>query len=94
MVSALASGARGLRFNPRSGKGQVPSPNMLFLVLFAGKLLNKCDIFCIRRLTGCPMCLESPSVQVKEPYGNVDMVTCRLSSCNLSVQSTHLLILR
>ena len=25
---------------------------------------------------------ESPLVQVKEPSGNFDMVTCRLSSCN------------
>ena len=25
---------------------------------------------------------KSPPVQVKEPYGNFDMVTCRLSSCN------------
>ena len=25
---------------------------------------------------------ESPLVQVKEPYRNFDMVTCRLSSCN------------
>ena len=25
---------------------------------------------------------KSPLVQVKEPYGNLDMVTCRLSSCN------------
>ena len=31
---------------------------------------------------------KSPPVQVKEPYGNLDMVTCRLSSCNRSVQST------
>ena len=31
---------------------------------------------------------KSPPVQVKEPYSNLDMVTCRLSSCNLSVQST------
>ena len=31
---------------------------------------------------------KSPPVQVKELYGNLDMVTCRLSSCNLSVQST------
>ena len=31
---------------------------------------------------------KSPPVQVKEPYGNLDMVTCRLSSCNPSVQST------
>ena len=25
---------------------------------------------------------KSSLVQVKEPYGNLDMVTCRLSSCN------------
>ena len=25
---------------------------------------------------------ESPPMQVKEPSGNLDMVTCRLSSCN------------
>ena len=31
---------------------------------------------------------KSPPVQVKEPYSNLDMVTCRLSSCNPSVQST------
>ena len=29
---------------------------------------------------------KSPPVQVKEPYGNLDMVSCRLSTC--SVQST------
>ena len=31
---------------------------------------------------------KSPPVQVKEPYSNLDMVTCRLSSCNPSVQRT------
>ena len=31
---------------------------------------------------------KSPPEQVKEPYSNLDMVTCRLSSCNPSVQST------
>ena len=25
---------------------------------------------------------KSPLVQVKEPYGNLDIVTCRLSSCD------------
>ena len=25
---------------------------------------------------------KSPPVQVKEPYGNLDMITCSLSSCN------------
>ena len=29
-----------------------------------------------------PVQRESPLVEVKEPYGNFDMVTCRLSSCN------------
>ena len=28
-----------------------------------------------------PVQVKSPPVQVKEPYGNFDMVTCRLSSC-------------
>ena len=57
---------------------------MVSLVSIAVKL-NKYAIFWIRTLTRCPMCRESlaPPVQVKEPYGNLDMVTCRLSSCNL-----------
>ena len=29
-----------------------------------------------------PVQAKSTPVQVKEPYGNLDMVTCRLSSCN------------
>ena len=33
---------------------------------------------------------KSPSVQVKEPYGNLDMVTCRLSS---GVYKVHLPII-
>ena len=28
---------------------------------------------------------KSPSAQVKEPYGNLDMVSFRLSSCNLPI---------
>ena len=31
---------------------------------------------------------KSPHVQVKESYGNLDMVICRLSYCNPGVQST------
>ena len=31
---------------------------------------------------------KSPLVQVKEPYGNFDMVTCRLLSCNPECTST------
>ena len=30
----------------------------------------------------CPVQAESPPVQVKEPYGDLDIVTCRLSSSN------------
>ena len=41
------------------------------------------DVNCMSPVQG-----ESPLVQVKEPYGNFDMVTCRLSSCTRSVQST------
>ena len=29
-----------------------------------------------------PVQEKSPPVQVKEPYGNLDMDSCRLSSCN------------
>ena len=31
---------------------------------------------------------KSPPVQVKEPYGNFDLVTCRLHPATRSVQST------
>ena len=37
---------------------------------------------------------KSPIVQVKEAYSNLDMVTCRLSSCNLDqVYKVHLPII-
>ena len=36
---------------------------------------------------------KSPPVQVKEPYGNFDMVTCRLSSCKPGVYNVHLPIM-
>ena len=29
-----------------------------------------------------PVQEESPPLQIKDSYGNLDMVTCRLSSCN------------
>ena len=48
------------------------------LVCFNGPL-NKCIDLRVGTLTGSG---KAPPVQVKEPYGNLDMVTCRLSSCN------------
>ena len=36
---------------------------------------------------------KSPPVQVKEPYGNLDMVTCRLSFCNPECTKLHLQII-
>ena len=58
--------------------------NRLSLVSFAGMTLNKCDlssvipasaILRIWTLTGCPTVQGNSSlVQVKEPYGNLDMV--------------------
>ena len=82
-VSALASGAWGPRFDPRSRWGKFRCPNALSLVSFAGMTLDKCIVLQIWTFTGCPMCRESHSFgQVKEPYSNLDMVTCRLSSCN------------
>ena len=82
VVSALASGARGPRFDPRLQRGKFCSTNTLSLVSFAGMTLDKCIVLRIGTLTECPLCRESPLAQVKEPYGNLDMVTCRLSSCN------------
>ena len=33
---------------------------------------------------------KPPLVQVKEPYGNLDMATCMITSCNL--ESTLMLV--
>ena len=83
VVRRLASGARGPRFVPRSRRGKFWCPNMLSLVSFAGMTLDKAccpsdqDVNWMSPVQG-----KSSSVQVKEPYGNLDMVTCRLSSCN------------
>ena len=44
-------------------------------VTFAGMTLDKCMVLWIGVLTGCPLLQRrSPLVQVKEPYGNLDMV--------------------
>ena len=54
------------------------------LVSCAGMTLDKCavlrigDVNWMSHVPG-----KSPLVQVKEPYGNLDMVTCRLSPCDL-----------
>ena len=57
-VSALASGARGPRLDPRSRRGRFWCPNTLSLVSFAGMTLDKCTVFRIGKLTGCPLCRE------------------------------------
>ena len=86
----------GPRFDPRS-RGEkiikISVSEFSFSSVIAGMTLDKCIVLRIRTLTGCPLCRESPPpVQVKEPYGNLDMVTCRLHpatvSTTRSVQST------
>ena len=68
VVSALASGARGPRFDPRSRRGKFRCLNTLSLVSFAGMTLNKCAVLWIGTLTGCPLCREShPSCKLKNP---------------------------
>ena len=68
VVSALASGARGPRFDPLSGRGKFRSPNTLSLVSFAGMTLDKCIVPRIGTLTGCPLCREShPLCRLKNP---------------------------
>ena len=59
VVSALASGARGPRFDPCSQRGKFLSPNTLSLVSLAGMTLEKCIVLRIGTLTGCPLCRES-----------------------------------
>ena len=63
---------------PAHGRGIFPCPNTLSLVSFAGMTLESASSFG----SGHSVQGESPPVQVKEPYSNLDMVTCRLSSCN------------
>ena len=79
MVNALASGARGPRFDLLSRRGKFLCLNTLSLVSFI-MTLDKCAVFWIGTLIKCPHVQgKSPLVQVKESYGNLDMVTCRLS---------------
>ena len=61
---------------------------MLSLVSFAGLTLDKCIVLRIGTLTGCPLCRESPLVQLKEPYGNFDMVTVGFQPATRNVQCT------
>ena len=54
------------------------------VVSFAGMTLDKCFVLRIGTLTAgmFPCAGKVTPVQVKEPYDNLDMVTCRFSSCN------------
>ena len=68
VVSPLASGARGPRFDPPSRRGKFRSLNTLSLVSFAGMTLDKCIVLRIGTLTGCPLCREShPLCRLKNP---------------------------
>ena len=68
VISALASGARGTRFDPRSLRGKFQSQNTLSPVSFAGMTLDKIIVLRIGTLTGCPLCREShPLCRLKNP---------------------------
>ena len=71
VVSALNSGARGPRFDPRSRQRQFRSLKTLSLVSIDR------DVNWMFLVQG-----KSPPVQLKETYGNLDMGTCMLYSCN------------
>ena len=83
LVSALASGARGLRFDPHSRQGEVLVSEHAFLSVICRDDIKQLhypldlDVNWMSPVQG-----KSPPVQVKEPYGNLDMVNYRLSSCN------------
>ena len=59
VVSELASGARGPRFDPRAGKFR-KCPN--------GRTLDKCAVLRIGTLNGCPLSREGhPLYRLKNP---------------------------
>ena len=52
-------------------------------ILWAGIYSTRCNIVLAGGTRGSDRDVNWMSpVQVKEPYGNFDMVTCRFSSCN------------
>ena len=61
MVSALASGARGPRFDPCPLQGKFWSPNTLSQVSFVGMILDKCIVLLIWM---SPVQGKSPLVQI------------------------------
>ena len=68
VVMALASGARGPRFDLCSQRGKIRCPNTLSLLSFAGMTLDKCAVLWIGTLTGCPLCREChPWCRLKSP---------------------------
>ena len=69
VVSSLAHGARGPRFDPRSRRGKFRSPNTLSLVPFAAMTLDTCINFPLDSYVNwmSPVQGKSPLVQVKEP---------------------------
>ena len=77
MVKHLPLVLEVLGLIPTHGEEKFRCLNTLSLVSFAGMTLDKCIVFRIETLTRCPLCMET-QVQVKEPYRNLDMTTCRL----------------
>ena len=82
VVKALASSAKGPRVDPCWWRKKFRRANMHSLVPF-GMTLDKCIILRIGMLTDVPCAGKVTPVQVKNPTVNLDIVTCRLSSCNL-----------
>ena len=68
-------------------RGRKISLSEHYLVSFAGVMLDKCIVLSDRDVNWMsPVQGKSPPVQVKEPYGNFNMVTCRLATATRSVQ--------
>ena len=89
MVKALASGARGPRFDSRSRREKFRCPNTLSLVSFAGMTLDKCIVLRIGTLTGCPLCREShPLCRLKNPTVISIWLLVGFHPATRSVQST------
>ena len=84
MVSALASDARGPKVRSPLAVRKIPVSEHTFPSVICSddtryvSCPSNWDLNWMSPVQG-----KSYLVQVKEPYGNLDVVTCRLSSCNL-----------
>ena len=89
MVSALASDARGPKVRSPLAVREITVSEHTFPSVICSDDTRYVRCPSDRNVNWMsPVQGKSHLVQVKEPYGNLDIITCRLSSATWSVQST------